>query len=647
MFLNTSKKKIKKRIFFIFIKYIFYLVIIAALLLFFLLILNFVNIKNVYEKALSGKKNLEYTISLMREGDFDSALDFNSVSQENFKEALDYVEKIKKNIVINNLSYLSQQIEDVHSLLSTAYLLSESLDEGIKFSMSLNDIIGPETNFNNLSSFKKEELIKKIYESGPELNGLKANLDLALLNIDNINYQGFIKFFKNKIEDLRIQIQSVNQTMKSAVPMSELLPFVLGYPEKSSFLVVLQNRDELRPTGGFIGTYGILEIEHGDILRFDTHDVYHLDMPVKDRINVEPPKPLKDYLGIEKWYMRDANWSPDWPESAKQIEWFFKEEDKLLPPKDQINNFKDEFDGFIAITPDLIIDLLKIIGPIIIEGEEYNQNNFVDLLQYEVEKGYEVLGVPSWHRKEVIGEIAKEIKFRIFDFQTQNFYKLIDTLDANLKRKNILIYFKDENLSEIVYESGWDGSLSEVEGDYLMVVDANMAAFKTDRVIDRKISYQINEGSNGIFSDLNIIYKHNGEFDWKTTRYRTYTRIYVPLGSELISAEGFFQDKEPEIYEDLNKTVFAGFISIEPGEIANIHLHYKLSETIDLLLQKDYYSFYIQKQPGKNIQEINIGFNFNKNINTYYPTGFYAEKYGRQINWDTDFLMDREFIVNF
>jgi hypothetical protein len=352
-------------------------------------------------------------------------------------------------------------------------------------------------------------------------------------------------------------------------------------------------------------------------------------------------------LGLEKWYMRDSNWSPDWSVSAQQIEWFFKEEDKLLPSKDQVNNFKGEFDGVIAINPDLIIDLLEITGPIVIEGEEYNQNNFVDLLQYKVEKGYEILGLSSWQRKEVIGEIAEEIKLRIFDFKSQNFYKLIEVFNTNLEEKGILVYFKEKNLDNIVHENGWDGRIKNTEGDYLMLVDANMAAFKTDRVIDRKIAYKTSKSENGIFSDLRVLYKHNGEFDWKTTRYRTYTRIYVPLGSELIQAEGFFQDEELEVYNELNKTVFAGFISIEPGEIGNIHLNYKLPNSVDLLLKKDYYSLYIQKQPGVKIQELNINFDFNKNIGTYYPTGFYASKYGQQINWDTDFLTDKEFIVNF
>jgi len=645
MFLNTKRKK--KNIFLQFIKYILYFVLFSVFLLFILLFLNFINIKIAYEKAQSGKKNLEYSLTLIKDKNLKSALDFSLISQEDFREALEHVEKIKKNIIINKITYLDKQLGDVYYLFSVADLLSQSFSEGIKFNISINNIINSETNFNNLSIRKKEELIKRIYESGPELNGLKANLDLALLTINNISYKGFIKIFKNKIEDLKIKIQSVDELLKSAVPMSELLPFVLGYPQKTSFLIVLQNSDELRPTGGFIGTYGILEIEHGEILRFDTHDIYHMDMPVKDKINIKPPKALKDYLGVDKWYMRDANWSPDWGKSSQKIEWFFKKEDKLLSPKNQINNFQGDFDGIVAINPKLIIDLLKVVGPITIEGEEYNQNNFTDLLQYKVEKGYELLGTPSWHRKEVIGKIAEEIKMRIFNFNASNLYKLVEIFNSNLEEKNILINFKEKNLDSIIRENGWDGRIKNVKSDYLMIVDANMAAYKTDRVIDRRIEYKLNEKEDNFISNLKIFYKHNGQFDWKTTRYRTYTRIYVPLGSKLIKAGGFSQDGEIEVYNEFNKTVFAGFISIEPGKIANIYISYELPNNIKNSNNKKHYSLYIQKQPGTKTKELNVTFNFNKDISSYYPTGFYASQYNNQVNWESNLLTDREFIVNF
>ena len=37
-----------------------------------------------------------------------------------------------------------------------------------------------------------------------------------------------------------------------------------------------------------------------------------------------PPEPLKKYLRVPSWYMRDSNWSPDFAVSAMNVEKFYR-----------------------------------------------------------------------------------------------------------------------------------------------------------------------------------------------------------------------------------------------------------------------------------------------------------------------------------
>ena len=484
--------------------------------------------------------------------------------------------------------------------------------------------------------------MQDISESAPELNGIKASLDLAAYSLASIKFTGLLWPFKNKIVDLQDKLEQARLFLTKAIPVSELLPSLLGYPKKSAYLFILQNSGELRPTGGFIGTYGILELDSGDISRFDTHDIYHLDMPVKDRLNITPPAPLKKYLGIDKWFMRDANWSPDWPTSAVQIEKFFWQEDKLLYGKNRINNFNSEFDGIIGITPELISSMLKAVGSVIIEDVEYNADNFFDLLEYRVEKGYVKIGLPSWQRKEVIGDIAKALEIKILNLPSAELFNIFNLISEHLSQKNILLYFHDQYLQELAAQQGWTGKIVGTDGDYLMIVDANMASLKTDAVISRNINYRLDQGVNGVFADLKINYAHHGDFDWRTTRYRTYTRVYVPLGSELISADGF-SEGEAEIGKELGKTVFSVFLSVEPGQIGSLHFYYKLPDKI-----KNNYTLYIQKQPGTKASALNIDLSFINSIKSYYPTGFHVYKENNNnINWESDLNADQIFNVKF
>ena len=79
-----------------------------------------------------------------------------------------------------------------------------------------------------------------------------------------------------------------------------------------------------------MGTLGVLKVKLGDLVYFKTSDAYHLDMPasLSQDFNVDPPVAIKKYLGVDRWYLRDSNWSPDWPTSAKNIQWFYNMEAK-------------------------------------------------------------------------------------------------------------------------------------------------------------------------------------------------------------------------------------------------------------------------------------------------------------------------------
>ena len=93
---------------------------------------------------------------------------------------------------------------------------------------------------------------------------------------------------------------------------------------------------------------------------------------------------------------------------------------------------------------------------------------------------------------------------------------------------------------------------------------------------------------------LTITYKNPEKHDgWLNSVLPNWVRVYTPKGSELISAEGL--EKKADPYEDLGKTVFAGYFELRPQGVAKVTLKYKLPFKV-----KDIYSVYVQKQPGKD-----------------------------------------------
>jgi len=582
---------------------------------------------------------LDKAVVAVSNNDFNGAVTYSNQANDDFSAAITETDKIGQNFWYKRVGFLRNQLFEVKYLLSTAQILSKSLSQGGLIAVKINEAMSGQNGggFFDMSPAQKKVVLQLIYESSPDLNGIKANLNLALLELNHVNAGGILLPFKSKIVLARNQLEAGVAVANKAIIASQILPSLVGYPEPSNYLVLLQNNSELRPTGGFLGTVGNFEIYLGDIIKAKTSDSYHLDMPASldDEFNIVPPTPLKKYLNIDRWYMRDSNWSPDWPTSAQKIEWFYRAEAKYSNDP-EIKNVPDKFTGIVGITPQLVVDLLSLVGPISVGGQEYNKDNFVDLLQAEVEINYQEKGISQWDRKKVISEILSELKTKLFNIPSNQYADLLNILGDNVKAKNILVYFNNEQLRSLSAEMDWGGEMKNTAADYFMVVDANLAAYKTDRVMDKTINYTISQKSDGLYGLLKLNYDHNGKFDWKTTRYRNYVRVYVPAGAKLVKSDGFSDgavesQNESFAFSGAQRTYFGGFFSVEPGRDASLSLEYKLPDYVKDAVAAGKYDLYVQKQPGNNVKNLNINVSLEEKSAAY----------------NSDLLSDKQFILEF
>jgi hypothetical protein len=634
-------------------RYCAYAVVTLIALFVFSFLIQLWRAATIYGEVLNGKDQITYALTMAQGDNFKEAVAYAELAHGNFNQAAEKARGIRNSFFVWPFPFFYSQIDNVVYLFNTTDLLSNGVLEVAKFGKSLEDLLDGkkisgerETNLARFTPEEKKKIIGHISESEKNLTSMKNDIDEAANNLNKVKYNGIFFLFQNKIESLKAKVVMGQDLLTKTIPMARILPAISGYPEKSDYLVMFQNNDELRPTGGFLGTYGILEMEYGDIMRFDTHDIYHMDMPIQSKLNIIPPTPLKLYLN-NKWYMRDANWSPDWETSAQQIEWFYKTENKLLPPKNQINKFDGEFAGVIGITPKFVTDLLAITGPVEVEGVQYDQNNFSKLLEYRVEKGYVQLGVSSWQRKEVISEVCKKLKEKLFELPVARWREVVNTIDSNIQSKHIVVYLKDEKIQNMVKAEGWAGDIKNPQGDYLMVVDANLGAYKTDAVVERAINYNVENTAKGLVARVSLNYAHHGGVDWRTTTYKTYTRIYVPLGSKIIKATGFTRGGLDVTENELGKTVFGGFIAIPPGGMGSLYFEYQLPNDIISKGSDGAYKLLVEKQPGNDVNNLKVNIKLpSDKINSFSPTGFYAnQKNEQEIEWDTNLLTDRAFEV--
>jgi hypothetical protein len=208
----------------------------------------------------------------------------------------------------------------------------------------------------------------------------------------------------------------------------------------------------------------------------------------------------------------------------------------------------------------------------------------------------------------------------------------------------------------LINQENWGGNIRPTTSeDFLMVVDANMASLKSDPGVKRTIDYTVTKTSDGLFGDVTIHYDNQGTFDWKSTRYRTYTRVYIPRGSQLVEQSGVMlndmlsggRSGQAEVYDELDKTVIAGFISIEPKAAGQLHYRYKLPESVASTATGDRYSLIVEKQAGTTAHTLNVSLSFDRPILTAEPIDKFQKKEHNSVALNTDLLTDRVFDITF
>ena len=420
---------------------------------------------------------------------------------------------------------------------------------------------------------------------------------------------------------------------------------LLGFDQAKTYLVLFLNNTEIRPGGGFIGTYAVVKIDKGSPNLLKTEGTEVLDYSTPGTDLPAPPAILKEQILVDKWYFRDSNWYPDFRLSAEKSLELYKLEKGLSA---------DEIDGVIAFTPTLIEELLKITGPIQVRGEEFNADNFLAKVQYEVEYGYAPKGVERSERKGILGDMAKalieKLPGEIFS-NWKSYYSLWETM---VKEKQVMFYSVDPDLQQVFKTQNWSGEILPNTGDYVLWADANLGAMKTDLAITRTLTYSITPTTCGKFlATAKMKYQHNGSFDWRTTRYRSYARVYVPAGSKLITSVGAMEKDKSNVPGKIDSGIesgrqwFGGFISIEPGKSRELSFTYILPDNVVEQINAGTYDLFVQKQLGIISTDLNLNLNFGKAVKSASP-GEDKTKYGDNIyDLSTKLRFDREFVVKF
>jgi hypothetical protein len=394
------------------------------------------------------------------------------------------------------------------------------------------------------------------------------------------------------VETLREYIQQVENYNNLALQAPELLNLALGLDATQNYLILSQNNDELRPSGGYISTWGWLQVRSGQVRDYGYYATT-VNSPVP------PDATLVSEVQVPEWWIQyrqplyaawDGSWYADFSATAQMAAWYYNNGDNPFTP----------VDGVIGIDMVALEYLLEAVGPVTVP-------------QYDVT-------VTSADFREVVYDIRVTREHKAFlaalynQIVTQ--WKQADAITLGeinrallqaLQEKHLMLYFANPDLQAAAQALNWTGMLSiEADQDYLMVNDANLGN-KSSSSVQRTITYDVTISSNDSATGrLAVVYDFSAataqedpavrpEHYGNQKDYYSILQVLVPSGSQLIATDG---SVTPQTIDADAYTSFVGRAFVLYDGTSRIEYEYALPNVLEDVGDYKRYRLQFEKQPG-------------------------------------------------
>lgn len=427
---------------------------------------------------------------------------------------------------------------------------------------------------------------------------LSASLDKVYIDLGYFQNNLVSLGFFSKSFDLN-QIRTKIYLLKT---LSSRLTNLIGLDTPKKYLVLFQNNMELRPTGGFIGSFAIITFDKGRVTEITVNDVYSADGQLKGHI--EPPQAIKNYLGEANWFLRDSNWDPDFNVSARKAEWFLEKELGL------------KVDGVVSIDLFFVNKLLEVTGAINLTDFDkvIDSNNLYQVTQNEVEKDF----FPGSIKKaSFLTSLSKTLFNELQSLPSSKYLKLLYTFYSNLEYKHIQVYLHDDNANNAIIKLGYSGVLNMLSDcgqrcvdDKYMLIDANLGVNKSNFYINRKQEVNVSLYKTNINHELLINYSNSAPVALGSMGvYKSYTRLMLPVntkiyGLRLYDSAGNFEELPYDTQMLDNRKEIGFYFEVLPKSSKNIQIVWELENSN--LANGGEYRLSIIKQSGTEGDVLNV-----------------------------------------
>ncbi|MDP1806386.1 MAG: DUF4012 domain-containing protein, partial [Acidimicrobiales bacterium] len=262
-----------------------------------------------------------------------------------------------------------------------------------------------------------------------------------------------------------------------------VLPKLLGGDGERRYLIAFGTPAEARELGGFMGAYAVLAARDGDLSLGGSNRVRNLNVFFQGSRFSDPGALPSSYLAmLPQRFWHNMTATPSFPTMAEAVGQLWQ------PPR------AGELDGILYMDPHTLAALLKLTGPIRIEGhqEPLTSRNAAQFLLRD-----QYTEFPDDDRHEFLVDAAEQVFDELTTGTLPEPNEVADALSPVIAGRRLLAHSYHPAEQALFEQLGIDGGLPDGQGDFLTVRTQNRGLNKIDALLERSIHYEVARDPSG------------------------------------------------------------------------------------------------------------------------------------------------------
>lgn len=248
------------------------------------------------------------------------------------------------------------------------------------------------------------------------------------------------------LNKVRAQLDEASEMLDAVQPILSRMPELLGVGGNTRhYLIVAQSNAEIRATGGFAGSWGILEVTDGHLDLQDFQSMQRLTWPEESQRPAMTDEEVNLFGAAMVTTPTNVNMTPHYPRAAELMQWYWA----FVHDGQQV-------DAVISIDPVFLQECLALTDGITASnGWRVDGTNAASVLLNQV-----YWEIPVENQDDFFAEVAgAAFKQFLGGLGKAGMTNLIDLVKSAAESHRLLVWFPDEDLESLVVTLGLDGGL--------------------------------------------------------------------------------------------------------------------------------------------------------------------------------------------